>query len=207
MVLDRHEVDRDAVGFQENRGAADRHLADAAVAEAAADGDLLRVRPVLGAQEPPCDRGEFLGEILGRTVDDAGGFGIAVEQRLVELLLGKLGLAAERVLVDAGEAVAPVLQDFGECLLRRAVADETILGAELEIVAVDADARQDARPVRASMSGGRGIGHWGSLRPGQERPLPIIRACGTGCASRAQAVPSLPLAILPAYRPSKPPGR
>ena len=88
MVLDRHEVDRDAVGFQENRGAADRHLADAAVAEAAADGDLLRVRPVFGAQEPPCDRGEFLGEILDRAVDDAGGFGIAVEQRLVELLLG-----------------------------------------------------------------------------------------------------------------------
>ncbi len=144
MVADRRELDVDAGRLQQHRGAADRELADAALAQAAADHDALGVAPALQAQEAADHGRELLGEILDRALDDAGRLRVALDEELVELLLRDLAARrlAERVLADLPQALAPILEDRPEGAVARAVADEALLVAQLDIVAVDDDRRQ-----------------------------------------------------------------
>ena len=77
VVTDRHELDGYLVGLEDDGRAADRKLADAAGAEAAADHDPFGVAPGLELEEAADDDRELLGEILNRALDDAGRLRIA----------------------------------------------------------------------------------------------------------------------------------
>ena len=96
MVADRRELDVDAGRLEQHRGAADRELADAALAQAAADHDALGVVPALQAQEAADHGRELLGEFLDRAVDDAGRLRVALDEELVELLLARSRGSASR---------------------------------------------------------------------------------------------------------------
>src|SRR6185436_13441135 len=100
LVADGAQIDRVPVGLEDDGRAADRKLPDAALAQAAADHDALRVLPFLESQETPDDRGELLRELFDGALDDAGRFGVAIGQHLVELLLAEVfsRLIAERIL-------------------------------------------------------------------------------------------------------------
>ena len=150
IVADRDEVDLDAVGFQDHRGAADHEFADAAGAEAAADHDALGVLPALQLEEAADDERQFLREILDRAMHDAGGFAVALGEEFVELLLGQVvaRLVAERVGAGLAQGLSPILDDVAERALAGAVADEALVVLDLDIVAVDLDRRQAQRAMR-----------------------------------------------------------
>ena len=84
-IADRHQIDLDALGFEDEVGARDRQLADAALAKAAADHDALGVGPRLGLEEAPRHIGELLREFLDRAMHQGGGFDVVADQHLVEL--------------------------------------------------------------------------------------------------------------------------
>ncbi len=73
----RPQVDGMPVRLEDDGGAADRELADAALAQPAADHDALGVLPFLEPQEAPDHRRELLRELLDGALDDAGRFGVA----------------------------------------------------------------------------------------------------------------------------------
>ena len=140
----------DVVGLEDDRGAADRQLADAARAKAAADHDALGVAPGLELEEAADDQRELLGEILDRALHDAGRFRVALGQQLVELLLAdvsSLGLLAERIVAVLAQRLAPVLEDVAERALAGAVAEEALVVLDFQIVAVDLDRRQASAAV------------------------------------------------------------
>src|SRR5712671_2925919 len=189
MVLDRHQVDVDAVGLEQHRGAADGELADAARAEAAADGDALGAAPGLEAQEAPGDAGELLGEFLDGALDQAGRLGIAGLQHLLEPLLADLvgRRVAERVLAEPRQALAPIGEDLGEGALAGAVADEAVRLAQRGVIGVDADGGQHGGAVPNEGLRGRDLflGHEPFLQPAQPWLTP-----SDGGRSRAPSPPS-----------------
>ena len=150
MVLDELQFDLVVVGFQQHLGAPDRQLADAARAKAAADDDGLGIFPARSLDEALDHRRESLGELFDGAVDDAAGFRIAFGQQLVELLLRHLvgRLLAERIGAELAQRLAPFLQHLVKGAAARLVADETVLVLDLEVVAVDLDARQPFGTVR-----------------------------------------------------------
>ena len=116
IVADRHQVDRDLVGLEDHRRAADGELADPAGAEAAADHDPFGVAPGLELEKAPDDEGELLRKILDRALQDAGRLRIAFDQQRVELLLADVlaRLVAEGVVSGLAQRLAPVLDDVAE---------------------------------------------------------------------------------------------
>ena len=66
------------------------------------------------------------------------------------LLISSARRLAERVLADLPQPLAPIIEDRPEGAVARAVADEALLVAQLDIVAVDDDGRQVIGPVRDS---------------------------------------------------------
>ena len=63
MVADRAQLHRVPVGLQEHARAADGELADAALAQAAADDDALRVLPPFSRRKRRIDGRELLREL------------------------------------------------------------------------------------------------------------------------------------------------
>ena len=106
MKADRHQVDLELLGLEDDVGARDRKLADPALPKAAADHDALGVGPGLGLEEAPRHIGQFLGEFLDRAVHQRRGVDVVADQRLVELALADLvgGFVAERIVAVASSA-------------------------------------------------------------------------------------------------------
>ena len=115
----------------------------------------------LSLEEAADDQRQLLREILDRALHDAGGFGIALGQQVVERLLGDLvaRLVAERIVAGLAQRLAPVLDDVAERALAGAVADEALVVLQLEIVAVDLDRRQAGRAVRGDSGKCCGFSH------------------------------------------------
>ena len=80
MEADRHHLDLEVLGLEDDLGARDRELAEPAVAKAAADHDALGLRPGLGLEETARDIGELLRELLDRAVHDGAGLGVVADQ-------------------------------------------------------------------------------------------------------------------------------
>src|SRR5262245_8845955 len=99
MRADGTEVDRLALGLQQDGRPPDDQLTDPAGAEPAADHDALGVLPALRLHEAADHARQLLGEVLDRAVHDTRRLVIALRQELVELLLADLlaRLLAERV--------------------------------------------------------------------------------------------------------------
>ena len=135
IVADKLEIDIDAVGLEQQAGAADGQLADAAGAEAAADDEAFRVAPILEPQEAADDQGELLGEVLDGALHDARGFGFALRQEVGELLLADLlaGFVAERILAQLLQRLAPFVENVPERVLAGLVADEAVLVLDFEL--------------------------------------------------------------------------
>src|SRR6185437_4745233 len=150
MAGDRHEVDVDAVGFEQQGGAPYHELADAAVAKAAADRDALGALPRFEAQKAARHGSELLGEFLDRALHQRRRLGIAGDQDLLQLLLAEFvrRRVAERIAPQALKALAPVGQNLGEGALAGAVADEAFGLAQLRVVSIDFDERQPRGAVR-----------------------------------------------------------
>ena len=164
MVSDRDKVEVDAVGLENDRGAADHQLADPAVAKPAADHDALGIAPALELEEAADDEREFLREVLDCPLHDAGCLGVAFGQQRVELLLADLiaRLVAERIVAGLAQRLAPVLDDVAEGALAGAIADEAFIVARGRVVTVDLDRRQalaavGSEPVRRSVFVRHGI--------------------------------------------------
>src|SRR5689334_9710210 len=87
MVADELELEIVVGGLEQELGAADSKLADAAGAESTADDDRLCIAPDSHLDEALDDGEESLREFLHRAVDDAAGFRVSFGQHLVELLL------------------------------------------------------------------------------------------------------------------------
>ena len=83
-------------------------------------------------------------EGLDRPVHDSRRLGIALGQQIVELLFGDLArlFVAERVLTDAAQRFAPLIDEAPERRLAGAVADKAVPVFELNVIAYDFDARQ-----------------------------------------------------------------
>src|SRR4051794_27761780 len=129
VVTDRNELDRHLFRLEDDRGAADHHLADATGAEAAADDDALGVLPAFGLEVAADDERQLLGEFLDRPLYDARGLAITFGQQVIERLLGNLiaWLFTERIVARFAHRLPPVLDDLAEGALAGAVADEAFV--------------------------------------------------------------------------------
>ena len=88
METDRHQVDVEIFGLEDEVGAGNRDLSDPALPKTAADHDALCIRPCLGLEEPPGHIGQLLGELLDRPMHQRGRAEIGANQHLVEFALG-----------------------------------------------------------------------------------------------------------------------
>ena len=97
VKADRHQIDLEILGLENDVGARDREFADPALPKAAADHDAFGVGPGLGLEKAPRHIGEFLGEFLDRAMHQGRGRDVVADQRLVELALAdRLGGFARR---------------------------------------------------------------------------------------------------------------
>src|SRR5262247_3755876 len=160
VEADGLQVNVDVVGLENDAGARNRPLADAAGAKAAAHLDALGAGPRLELEEAADDQGQILGKILDRAVQHGGPIGIAFRQQDIELLFADvLGrLVAERIFSGLAQRLAPFLENFAEGPLAGAVAEKAVLVLHLDVVAVDLDRRQAVGAVR-HQGFGRGIRH------------------------------------------------
>ena len=99
MKADRHQIDVEILGLEDDVGARDGELADPALPKAAADHDALGIGPRLGLEEPAGHIGQFLRELLDRAMHQGGGADIVADQRFVEVALGDFvgGFLAEGI--------------------------------------------------------------------------------------------------------------
>src|SRR5688572_8140765 len=114
MVADRLQLHAGAAALQYDRSAAGDDLADPAFAHAAADGDAFHVLPALAPGEAADDRDQPLRELLRGPLDQAGGFRLALAERLVEALAADLlrRPAAQRIISGLADLL-PQLVDQG----------------------------------------------------------------------------------------------
>ena len=155
VKADRHQVDLEVLGLEQDVGARDREFADPALPEAAADHDAFGVGPGLGLEKPPRHIGQFLREFLDRAVHQGGGVDVVADQRLVELGLADVlgGFLAERIVAVVLQGLAQRVQDLAERALAGAVAEKAVIVLELDIEAVDVHRRQTGRAVAGDARG------------------------------------------------------
>src|SRR5262245_37387241 len=149
VVADQIEVDVGPLSLQNDGSSTHSKLADAALLQAAADHDALRVAPFLGLEVAPDDAGQLVGVVLDRALDDTGALRVPLHEEPVEPLLADV-LArrlAERVLVDLLQALAQIVEKGPEGSAAGAVADESVLVLDLEVVAVDRHGGQARRAM------------------------------------------------------------
>ena len=143
VIADELDLELETFGLQQHLGASERELAHAAFTKAAAHDDALGATPTRILEKALDDAGERLRKFLDRAVDDAGRLGIALGEQLVErLLVDDLRGVAERVGAELAQRLAPLLEHLAKGAAARLVADEAVRVLDLEIVAVDLDARQ-----------------------------------------------------------------
>jgi hypothetical protein len=149
-IVDRHEIDIDLVGLEDHCRAADGEFPDPAVPEPAAHDHPFGVAPGLELQETTDDERKLLGEILDGALHDTGCFRIALDQQRVQLLLADLlaRFVAERVVTGLAQRLSPVLDDGAKGFFAGAIADESLVVLELDVVAVDVDRRETSGAMR-----------------------------------------------------------
>ena len=162
LVANRLQLDLDAIGFEDDGGAADRQFADAAAAKAAADREPFGIAPRLEFVKAPDHQRKVLGKIFDGTMHQTGFLDIAASQKHIELLLGQLlaRLIAQRIIAGFAQRLAPILDDLPERALTGAVADKTLVVFDFDIVAVEVDLRQPAGAMRRDLRRGDSLfGH------------------------------------------------
>ena len=161
IVADRHQVDRDTIGLEDEGCAADRQFTDAAAAETAADHQTLRILPGFEFEKPPNDEREFLREILDGGVHDAGRFRVAFGERLVQFFFREVFARriAKRVVALFAQRLAPILDDVTKGAFAGAVADKAFVVLDLDIVAVDLDGGQAGAAVGGDHRQSRCVRH------------------------------------------------
>ncbi len=149
IEADRHQVDLEVFGLEQDVGARDREFADPALPKTAADHDAFGVGPGLGLEKPPRHIGQFLREFLDRAVHQGGGVDVVTDQRLIQLGLGEVrgGLLAERIVAIVLQGLAQRIQDLAERALAGAIAEKAVIVLQFDIEAVHLHGRQTGRAV------------------------------------------------------------
>ena len=180
MKADRHQVDLEFLGLENDVGARDREFADPALPEAAADHDAFGIGPGLGLEKPPRHIGQFLGEFLDRAMHQGGGVDIVADQRLVEFALAdvmrSLSCRADRRRCPS--ALRRPSRISAERALAGAVAEKAVVVLQFDIEAVDLHRRQPGSAVAGDARGGDDIfSHFAPAMPGmagQRRGNPLV---------------------------------
>ncbi|MDT4845736.1 hypothetical protein FQZ97_797320 [compost metagenome] len=172
--------------FEHRARLQDRALAHVALGKAAADHDALHLAPRGLAHEALDHEGQLFRELLdGAMHHVAGGRGGLSLQRAVELLLAQVARMgrAQRVAAGLAAPLAPALEQFAKRRLAGLVADEAVLVAQLQAVAVHAQAGQLTQAVDVG-TGGRvpGFFHDGHYGPPHARGASASRT--TACRRR-----------------------
>ena len=159
MEADRHQIDVEVLGLEDDVGARDGDLADPALPKTAADHDALGVRPCLGLQEPAGHIGQFLREFLDRAMHQRGGGDIVAHQHLVEVALGNFvgGFLAERIVAVLLQRLAQPVEDVPKSTLAGPVAEKAVVVLQFDIEAVDVYRRQPRGAVTRDAGGRYGI--------------------------------------------------
>src|SRR6266480_3627177 len=129
IVVQSDKVDRDLLCFENDRGAADRQLAEPAVAESPSDRDALGVAPGLKLEKFADHHGEFLRKILDGPLDDAARLGVAIGQGCIESTFRDVlaVFVPERVLIALAHRLAPLLKELAESRVTGTVAVEALI--------------------------------------------------------------------------------
>src|SRR5262249_52308103 len=137
-------------------------VADPAGAEAATHDDSFGIAPGLELEEAANDERQLLGEVLDCALHDTGGLGIARREQRIELLPADIlaGLVAEWVIAGLAQWFAPPLEDHPERALIGAVANQTFVILQFDVVTVDFDLREGGGAMRHNAPRNRAlIGH------------------------------------------------
>src|SRR3977135_2317288 len=138
VETERHQINLEVFGLEDDVGARDREFADPALAKAAADHDAFGVGPGFGPEKSARHMGQFLRELLDRAVYQCGGADVVADQGLVERGLGdgRSGFVAERILAAFLQRLAQRVQYLAEGALAGAVAQKALVVLQFEIIAV-----------------------------------------------------------------------
>ena len=159
MKADRHQIDVEILGLEDDVGAGDREFADPALPEATADHDALGIGPRLGLEKPPRHIGQLLGEFLDRTMHQGCGADVVADQRLIEFGLGDLagGFFAQGIVAVFLQRLAQAVQDLAESPLAGAVAEKAFVVLQFDVETVDLDRRQAGGAVAGDARGRYGV--------------------------------------------------
>src|SRR5262249_50172727 len=161
-MADGQEIDRHLVCFQDDRRATNAELADPAGAGSTAHHDPCGIAPRFEFRERADDERKLLRETLNRPLHNAGGLGVALCEQRIELLPADLlaRLVPERIVAGFAQRLAPALEDRAERALVGAVAEQTFVVLQFDIVAFDLDFGRAGGAMRGNAWQGRGlIGH------------------------------------------------
>ncbi len=116
----------------------------------------LGLVPRLGPEKFPRHEGQFLREVLDRTMQDSRRLDVVTNQNLVEFLLADVlgGLVPERIFAGLAQRLAEIFEDVLKGAFAGAVAQKPVVVLEFDVVTVDVHGRQPRGPVIAD-SGGR----------------------------------------------------
>src|SRR4029453_16541619 len=130
VKADRHHIDLEVLGLENDGGARNRKLADPALTKAATDHDAFGIGPGLALEKSLRHIGQLLREFLDRAVHQGCGADVVADQRLVKgALADRLGgLAAERILAAFLQRLAERAAKLSRAALFAAGAPKTPLG-------------------------------------------------------------------------------
>ena len=169
MMLDQLQIDIETIGFEKGARTSDRQFADPARAKAAAENDGFRTGPRLVLEEATKDREESLRIVLDGTEHDPRGLDRSAGKQLVELFLAdlrRLGIAERILSRHRFVMLAPAVEGLAEGIPARLVAKEAVGIFELQVVAVDRDARERGGSVRRKRRTIGSFGHQGARKIG-----------------------------------------
>jgi len=149
IVANRANLGFDLGILQQNRGAADGELADAAAGKSAAEHDPLGILPGLELEKPAEHAGELLRKGFDRALHHAGRFDLAFGEKIIKLLFGDFArlFVAEWILPEPAQRFAPLIDEMAKRALARTIADEAVSVLELDVVANHLDARKPPSAV------------------------------------------------------------
>jgi hypothetical protein len=152
--VDWNKVDFDSISFEQNRRPADHKLADPTAAEATANRNSLSVLPFLHFQKAMNNLRKSVREILDCPLNDARGLRFSLRKQRIEIRPTEFVafFISEWVVARFTQGLSNLLDHVAESAFAGAIAYETSIVLDLEVVAVDKHRRE---PIRSVSRNGR----------------------------------------------------
>src|SRR5258708_5270478 len=159
MKTDRHQVDLEVFGLENDVGAGNGELADPALPETAADHDAFGIRPGLGLEKFSGHMRQFLRKLLDRAMHQCRSMDIVADQRLVEFALGDLlgGFFPQGIVAVFLQRLAQGVQNCAKRPLAGAIAEKAVVVLQLDVETVDLHRRQPGGAVTGDARSRDGI--------------------------------------------------